>query len=418
MLQVLAAYTALRFLGLIGRHVAWCLLGGALSVMALRRGLVLLRTLEDWPYYKPDLSGEWLALITSALALCGVYGIKGIFFNLKRSREETFKAWEQYRSLVESTDDSVYLVDKDCQFLYVNQRYLSRLGLPLEEVYGKRYEDFHPPEASKEFCQKVKEVFESGSSVQYEHRSLRDGRYFLRTLSPVKDTKGEVVAVTVISKDITELKKTQMQLAYLATHDPLTGLPNRNLFMDRLKMALEHAKRHGRYFALLFLDLDNFKDVNDTLGHTVGDEVLKAVAERLRRSVRKTDTVARMGGDEFLILLSEISKPEDAATVASHLFEALKEPFYYQGEKFELSISIGIAVYPLHGTDPETLFKNADKAMYEAKAKGKGACVSFGDLIRGLKEEGREGRQGEVQAVGETVHGPGFSPHPTEVPEV
>lgn len=355
--------------------------------MALRSGVTFFRVLSDWPYWNPDPFMEITALITSALVLCGVYGLKGILLSLKRSQEETFKAWEQYRSLVESTDDSVYLVNGECRFLYVNQRYLSRLGLSLEQVFGKKYEDFNPPEVSREFCQKVNEVFQSGSSVQYEHRSLRDGRYFLRTLSPVKDSQGNVVAVTVVSKDITDLKRTQMQLSYLATHDPLTGLPNRNLFMDRLKMAFEHARRHGRYFALLFLDLDNFKDVNDTLGHTAGDEVLKAVGERLRRSVRKTDTVARMGGDEFLILLSEISKPEDAFTVASHLVEALREPFYYQGEKFELTGSIGIAVYPLHGTDPETLFKNADKAMYEAKAKGKGACVFFGDL-ESLEKEG------------------------------
>jgi len=179
------------------------------------------------------------------------------------------------------------------------------------------------------------------------------------------------MAVTVISKDITERKRTEQQLAFMATHDPLTGLPNRMLFNDRLTVALAYAQRNRQKLTVMLLDLDSFKQINDTLGHSVGDQLLRAVGDRLKGSLRKTDTVARMGGDEFLLLLPQIARAEDAATVAQHIMKTFQAPFSLEGRELCITASIGIAIYPDDGEDVDTLLRNADKAMYRAKQKGR-----------------------------------------------
>ena len=161
------------------------------------------------------------------------------------------------------------------------------------------------------------------------------------------------------------------EIEHLAYHDALTGLPNRPLFMDRLIVALAQATRGNQKLAVLFLDLDRFKEINDSLGHTVGDTLLKAVAERIRRSVREGDTVARFGGDEFTLLIPKIDNIEDAAKIAQKIIEALKVPFLIQAQEMFVTTSIGVSLYPSDGLDPETLVRNADAAMYRAKDQGR-----------------------------------------------
>src|SRR5439155_13873460 len=158
---------------------------------------------------------------------------------------------------------------------------------------------------------------------------------------------------------------------YQAYHDVLTGLPNRLLFRDRISVALAHARRARRTVAIMFLDLDHFKLVNDTLGHTVGDGLLQAAAERLVSCVRSEDTVARMGGDEFTILVSDIADTRSAATVAQKVLESISRPIEVDGHELFVTTSIGIAIFPDDGTDAETLLKNADRAMYRAKELGR-----------------------------------------------
>jgi diguanylate cyclase (GGDEF)-like protein len=160
------------------------------------------------------------------------------------------------------------------------------------------------------------------------------------------------------------------QVEHLAYHDALTGLPNRSLFFDRLVVALAHAARHQHKLAVIFLDLDRFKLINDSLGHSVGDAVIRSSAERLRKCVRQEDTIARFGGDEFIILVSVISRPEDAGRVAQKVIESIEPPFLAAAREISVSTSVGIAVYPTDGTDAETLVRNADTAMYRAKESG------------------------------------------------
>ena len=164
------------------------------------------------------------------------------------------------------------------------------------------------------------------------------------------------------------------ELAAVALNDPLTGLANRRLLGDRLSMALVHARRNKSLMAVLYLDLDGFKQINDSRGHLVGDALLRMVAGRLLESVREEDTVARVGGDEFILVLWQVSDCDHAASVAKRAIEALSQPYDIEGTSVRITGSAGVSVYPVHGEDPETLIKNADLALYQAKAAGKNVC--------------------------------------------
>jgi diguanylate cyclase (GGDEF)-like protein len=168
-----------------------------------------------------------------------------------------------------------------------------------------------------------------------------------------------------------ERKRAEAELAYMTTHDALTGLPNRALFHDRLKLELAHAYRNHQKLAVMLLDLDDFKDVNDTLGHEVGDRLLRAVGERLRNLLREGDTVARMGGDEFMLILPEFAWGEEVAKVAQRILETVQEPFVCDGHEIHVTTSIGIAIYPYDGEEADTLMRHAEIAMHRAKDKGR-----------------------------------------------
>jgi len=192
--------------------------------------------------------------------------------------------------------------------------------------------------------------------------------------------------------DITDRKRTQDQIAHMAQHDALTGLPTRTLLHDRLQMALERSQRSTSVMALLMIDLDNFKRVNDLHGHSAGDELLVAVAKRLEHTVRKSDTVARMGGDEFVVLLEDLKSPAHAERVAQKLIDALSVPVHAGGESLPMSASIGLCVYPDGGHDSETLLKNADVAMYFAKSEGRSVYRVFSTEIHPQRRAGVRSR--------------------------
>ena len=178
---------------------------------------------------------------------------------------------------------------------------------------------------------------------------------------------------------ITRRRMYQDQLIAWAMYDPLTGLPNRKLFHDNLDAGVAHAKRHERKLALLYLDLDGFKAVNDTHGHEAGDDLLIQTGERLTKILRKSDTMARLGGDEFAVILAETGE-EAAALVGRKIIEDLGRPFRLKAATVSIGASVGIAVFPDHGDSEEALLKNADKAMYQSKAKGKNTCTSASSL--------------------------------------
>lgn len=180
-----------------------------------------------------------------------------------------------------------------------------------------------------------------------------------------------------LEKDVSESKRRGDEVEQLALHDPLTGLPNRLLFNDRLAMALSQARRHQRKVATFFMDLDNFKSINDSLGHTIGDQVLRMVADRLRTCVREEDTLARFGGDEFILLVTGIASESDVATVSKKILETIRAPFLLDGRKVSITLSLGVSIFPMDGQSPELLVRNADVAMYRSKRRGRNTYELF-----------------------------------------
>ena len=191
------------------------------------------------------------------------------------------------------------------------------------------------------------------------------------TAAPIHDRRGHVTGAVIVFHDVSIARAMSLRMSYLAQHDFLTELPNRMLLNDRLTQAIASAHRHGTSLAVLFVDVDHFKRINDTLGHTIGDQLLRSVAQRLVACVRHSDTVSRQGGDEFLVLLSEVSRPHDAAVTAEKILAALNVPHRLEHQDVHVTVSVGTGVYPQDGTDAETLMKNADTALFHAKGEGR-----------------------------------------------
>ncbi|HEX7894801.1 MAG TPA: EAL domain-containing protein, partial [Terriglobales bacterium] len=211
------------------------------------------------------------------------------------------------------------------------------------------------------------------------YRRDRSRKWILANMRAVRDSDGSITLLEGTIEDITERKQAQEQVQYLAYYDALTGLANRTLLYDRMSKALASAQRRGEKLALLFLDLDRFKIINDSLGHSFGDLLLQQVAERLKAWARDQDTVARIGGDEFLIALTGIKDFPDVAVAAERVMDAMTREFVIQERRFNVNCSIGISIYPEHGADSEALIKNADAAMYVAKENGRNAYRFFSE---------------------------------------
>jgi diguanylate cyclase (GGDEF)-like protein/PAS domain S-box-containing protein len=191
------------------------------------------------------------------------------------------------------------------------------------------------------------------------------------TASPIHDRNGQVTGAVIVFRDVSAARAMSLRMSYLAQHDFLTELPNRMLLNDRLTQAIAAARRHRASLAVLFVDVDHFKRVNDSLGHTIGDQLLKSIARRLVTCVRTSDTVSRHGGDEYVVLLSEVARADDAALSADKILVALRAPHRIEHRDLRITVSVGIGVYPDHGTDAETLLKNADGALLRAKSDGR-----------------------------------------------
>jgi diguanylate cyclase (GGDEF)-like protein/PAS domain S-box-containing protein len=201
------------------------------------------------------------------------------------------------------------------------------------------------------------------------------------SVSPIHDREGQVTGAVVVFRDVTAARTMALQMVHLAQHDFLTGLPNRMLLTDRINQATNMALRHKKKVAILFLDLDGFKHINDTLGHPIGDKLLQSIAKRLVDCARDSDTVSRQGGDEFVVLLSEVERSEDAAITARRMLQAVAQPHSIDQHDLHVTTSIGVSVYPDDGPDPETLIKNADAAMYKAKRNGSQSYQFFNSAM-------------------------------------
>jgi diguanylate cyclase (GGDEF)-like protein/PAS domain S-box-containing protein len=281
----------------------------------------------------------------------------------------------RFGRLIDHSWEEIYIFDSESlQFLQVNQGALDNLGYSRKEIQQLKVTDIKPQINEKDFRQLARPLFDgSRSRIIFETVHQRaDG-----SLYPVEIrlqlSHSEVPPVFLANvQDITERKKTEDRLQYLANYDSLTGLPNRSLFLDRLNMALENSKRTDTMTGLIYLDLDGFKSINDTMGHLAGDKLLKEVAQRLKNCARKSDTVARLGGDEFTVIVSNAKTIEGVETVAQKIIEIIREPIRIDGQQIHTSTSLGITLYPFSDNDDAyTLVKQADSAMYHAKKMGK-----------------------------------------------
>ena len=274
-------------------------------------------------------------------------------------------------SVLEAVGQSVIATDLEGKVLYWNRAARELYGWSAEEALGRPIMEVAPSEDLMEQAQEIMSELMAGRSWTEEFVGRRkDGTTFpaLVTDTPAHDEEGNLVAIIGVYTDITERKRMEERLEYQAFHDLLTDLPNRRLFMDRLRQTLRRTeRRHELKVALLFMDLDNFKIVNDSLGHELGDKLLRAVVERLRSSLRPEDTLSRLGGDEFTVLIEEVRSPENVVRVAERIVEDLRGPFVIEGRELFVSASIGIALGDARTKSAEELLRDADTAMYQAK---------------------------------------------------
>ena len=297
--------------------------------------------------------------------------------NALRESEETAHA------LLNATTDAALLLDASGVILMANVTVARLLGGTRENIQGKRITDFLPVTFAKNCNTYLEKVYATGKGVRFE--AFDGDRWFDSSIYPIKDKAGKILRLSIFSRDITEHKHLEQRLHTLAYFDQLTGLPNRFMLQDRLSHLMLRIKRHPMNAAVFFLDLDNFKKINDSLGHSVGDAVLRDVAQRLGRSTRQCDTVARMGGDEFIIILTDLRQPrEDSELTARRIMTALEPPCQVADWSIPIATSIGITLAPLDGATPDTLMKNADTAMYRAKAKGRGCFCFYADGVESL----------------------------------
>ena len=276
----------------------------------------------------------------------------------------------------ETTIDGILVVDEFDRIILANKRFGLTFAIP-EEMLIKRDDlavreyvmnQVEDPEA---FMANIRYLNQHRDEKSRDELNLKDGKIFDRYSAPLVDSKGMYRGRIWYFRDITDRRISEERAKFLAYYDALTGLANRTLFRDRMSKALPSARRQKHQVAFLFLDLDRFKDINDSLGHSVGDLLLQEVAERLKAWGRAQDTIARVGGDEFLIMLTHVKDSPDAAVAAERLMDAMCRPFAIQGHCVTISCSIGISMYPRDGADGETLIKNADAAMYNAKENGR-----------------------------------------------
>ena len=293
-----------------------------------------------------------------------------IIARMKRTEEELRGHVQKYAILIESTDDSIYLLDQKSRYLFMNKKHLNRMGLRAEEVLGKAYGDFHMPEETSEIILQVEKVLQTGESTHHEHKSARDGGYFLRTLSPVMDSSGTIQAVTVISKDITPLKTLEAKLYALSLSDELTKLYNRRGFLTLATQQIKISRRLKRSILLIFADVDDFKAINDSYGHAEGDAALKDLTEILKQTFRESDIIARIGGDEFVILITDFHSGEKEVYL-KRLHDNLEHFNGRNGKKarpYILTISTGMVVYDhMTSSTLEEMLSHADSRMYKQK---------------------------------------------------
>ncbi|WP_426993332.1 sensor domain-containing protein [Methylomonas sp. CM2] len=325
--------------------------------------------------------------LTDSGDLCGYVGTVTDISEIKANEDRLSQA----AAVFESTREGVMITNADKQIQLVNKAFSDITGFSPEQVIGKTPKIIASGHHNVDFYRDMWATLANTDHWQGEIWNRRkNGEVFpeLLSISAVRDGQGDVTNYVGVFADISKLKASEKELEFLAHHDPLTQLPNRMLFLSRLRHSIDQTRRRRGVMAVLMLDLDRFKDVNDSFGHLAGDDLLQLVAQRLTARLRNSDTICRLGGDEFVVLLEEIPQPEAAAQVASQIIAALSQIWRLSsGHEVRIGVSVGIALFPEHGQTPDELIQQADTALYQAKNDGRNCFKYFSeDLTRAARE--------------------------------
>ncbi|MBB3182851.1 diguanylate cyclase (GGDEF)-like protein/PAS domain S-box-containing protein [Halomonas fontilapidosi] len=332
-----------------------------------------------------DSQGEVVGLLGFQDMLAGAEHL--YLEDLREALEQRDQALAQSRRnlqlaerVIDSSLEGIIITDAQTRIEFVNPAFIHMTGYSLEEAVGRTPAMLSSGRHGAEFYRDMWRALQEHGYWRGEIWNRRKGGQLyleLLTITAIRNEQGEITNFAALFTDITHIRENEEQVRRLAYYDPLTRLPNRRLLEDRLELAIRHAHRHRQRLAVIFLDLDHFKQVNDALGHAVGDELLLKVSQRLRAHLREDDTLARQGGDEFIVLVNEVEEVEEVMRVAHRLVDSVSAPFEVGGQVFRVGCSLGISLYPDDGAEVETLVRNADAAMYRAKQEGRNTFRLF-----------------------------------------
>ncbi|MCP8615700.1 PAS domain S-box protein [Salirhabdus salicampi] len=338
-----------------------------------------------------EMLASYAPVMENGVMVSGIAVYKDIT-SLRELEDRLSRTEERYRIIAEYSTDLIRILDEDGFIRYASPSHENILGVSPEFFVNKSILSFIHKEDMSKVQKWLEQINVSKEPTKIEHRKLTkkgEAIWFESIGVPVLDEKGELDQIVTITRDISIRKEQEEKLEKMALHDELTGLPNRILFQDRLEKALQTTARRGQMTALFALDCDNFKGINDTYGHDVGDEVLMEFSNRIVKSVREKDTVARMGGDEFQVILPEIENRQDAIHVADRIIAAMEQPFQIGERTLHISTSIGISFYGSKDTHKtmEMLVKEGDEALYVAKNEGKNTFAIYSKKKKASKKK-------------------------------
>ncbi|MBN1664098.1 MAG: EAL domain-containing protein [Deltaproteobacteria bacterium] len=345
----------------------------------------------EYRYITKSHEIKWILETVSPIMYGGERATLGCFMDItgrKKMEEALHQSESKYRSILEGIQEAYFEVDLEGGFTFFNDSLCRITGCSRKELTGANYRQFSDAESLEKVIQTFKKVYETGNPVESLDWQItrQDGtkRYIEASVSLQKEVSGKPAGFKGLIRDITERRLIEQELNHVATHDALTGLPNRLMFSQLLGHSIRSAQRRKKQLAVLFVDLDRFKTINDSLGHEAGDELLKVIARRLKQMLRAVDIVGRMGGDEFIILIEDLDDLNQVTTLANKILSAAIKPVVLMGEEYRVTTSIGVSVYPMDGHDEQSLMKNADIAMYFAKEAGKNNFQFYSENLHSM----------------------------------
>lgn len=365
------------FSEIIGQHIKHILSEESFNLSRPNIDLALLGEPVNFEAKVPHSSGElkWVNAnyVPDKNSDGKTVGIYAFISDIDEQKRKTF-AHETIMHAVDSSIEGFGLLDEHGIFTYMNSAHTDVYGYDDKELIGQSWKTLYAPNEAERIEKHHFPQLRSTGRWQGETQGQKKSGESIDveiSLTSIKDETGNDVGLFCSCRDISEQKKIQRELDFLAYHDHLTGLPNRLMFKERLDLAITRAKRRNNLLAVLFIDLDHFKYVNDTLGHSVGDQLLILVAQRIKSVLREEDTVARLSGDEFTVIITDLTETESIDLIVNKLMQVFQQPLFVDKHEFDQGISVGISVFPRDGDDAEYLMKNADAAMYRAKDKGR-----------------------------------------------